>query len=494
MREPRSNIRLARACFLFVSLWSLGCVARNDVPPNIVLIIIDDMGWVDTGVYGSTFYETPNIDRLAAEGARFTQFYTASPVCSPTRASIMTGKYPARLNLTNWIGGEQEGELLQAEYIRELPLEEITFADAFQAIGYVTGYIGKWHLGGEPYYPQFQGFDINVAAHHAGQPGSYFFPYKNERAPRFDVPGLEDGEEGEYLTDRLTNESLRFMEANQDRPFLLVLSHYAVHTPLESKQELAEKYQAKASGLQPLEGPAFLPEGTTGMTKQRQDHAVYAGMIQSTDMSVGLILDRLDELGLADRTIVIFVSDNGGLSTLMNSSTRSPTSNLPLRAGKGWLYEGGIRSPMIMKWPGVTEPGSVVDEPSITNDLFPTLMEMAEVPLSIDFRGDGVSLVPLLRGAGGLDREALYWHFPHYHGSGNTPTGAVRAGDYKLIEWFEDGRVELYNLAQDVGETANLATQMPEKEEELLRLLRDWRERVDARMPTPNRDWRPLER
>jgi arylsulfatase A-like enzyme len=485
MYKPRTWIVVTAA--VLVS----GCAPADEIEPNIVFILVDDLGWVDTGVYGSSFYETPNIDQLAAEGARFAQFYTASPVCSPTRASIMTGKYPARLNITNWIGGEQQGRLLQAEYERELFLEEITFGDAFQAIGYATAYIGKWHLGDEEYHPEFQGFDLNVAGHHAGQPGSYFFPYRNERQPRFDVPDLEDGEAGEYLTDRLTAESLRFIEANRDRPFLLVLSHYAVHTPLESKQVLTDKYEAKAGRLPPLGGPPFLPEGTTGTSKQRQDHAVYAGMIQSTDESVGSILDKLEELGIDDRTIVVFLSDNGGLSTLMNGSTRSPTSNLPLRAGKGWLYEGGIRSPLIVKWPGVTEPGRVIDDPAITNDLFPTLMEMAEVPLSISFEGDALSLAPLLQGATALDRDALYWHFPHYHGSGNTPTGAVRAGDYKLIEWFEDGRVELYNLADDIGETTDLATQMPEKADELLAMLRAWRARVDARMPTPNPDSLP---
>ncbi len=294
---------------------------------------------------------------------------------------------------------------------------------------------------------------------------------------------------GEYLTDRLTNESLRFIEANQDRSFLLVLSHYSVHTPLESKQELTDKYRAKE--LPAVEGPAFLPEGATATTKQRQDQAVYAGMIQSTDESVGLILDKLEELDLTERTIVVFVSDNGGLSTLMNGRTSSPTSNIPLRAGKGWLYEGGIRSPLIVKWPGVVEAGSVVDEPAITNDLFPTLMDLAEVPLTLNFFGDGRSLTPLLRGTERLEREPLYWHFPHYHGSGNVPSGAIRAGDYKLIEWFEDGRTELFNLRDDVGETTDLSAAMPEKAGELLGMLRDWRVAVEARMPTPNPSWNP---
>jgi arylsulfatase A len=493
MQEPDSSSRFLRlaAIVLPALVVPLGCRHAPDLEPNIVFIIVDDLGWMDTGVYGSPFYETPNIDRLAAGGVRFTQFYTASPVCSPTRASIMTGQYPARLRLTNRIGGEQTGRLLPAEYERELPLEEHTIGDAFSAIGYATGYIGKWDLGGEPYYPQFQGFDVNVAAHHAEQPGSYFFPYKDDRQPAFDVPGLETGVEGEYLTDRLTKESLRFIEANRERPFLLILSHYAVHTPFESKAELTAKYEARASRAPAHPGPAFVPEGTTATTKQWQDDAVYAGMIQSTDESVGLILDKLDELDLTDRTIVVFLSDNGGLSTLTRGGTTAPTSNRPLRAGKGWLYEGGIRAPLIMRWPGVTEPGGVIDTPAITNDLFPTLLEMAEVPLTLSFYGDGVSLVPLLRREGTPTRENLYWHFPHYHGSGSTPSGAIRAGDYKLIEWFEDGRLELYNLAEDVGETDDLAARMPEKVEQLSEMLRTWRASVDARMPVPNPNWRP---
>ena len=477
---------------LALAALAAGCLDQPQEPappPNFVIILIDDLGWMDTGVYGSPFYETPHIDRLAAEGMRFTQFYTASPVCSPTRASLMAGKHPARLHLTNWIGGEQKGSLLQAEYIRQLPLEETTFGEAFQEAGYATGYIGKWHLGREGFMPDDQGFDFIKTVNYAGQPGSYFPPYENPNFAITNVPDLEDDTEDDYLTDRLTDVAVEFLEMHRDSTFLLVLSHYAVHTPLQSKDTLTHKYEAKAEALPPTDEPAFLPEGTLGTTKQRQDHAVYAGMIESTDESVGRVLNTLDELGLADNTVVVFVSDNGGLSTLSGDRTWAPTSNRPLRAGKGLLYEGGIRVPLIVKWPGVTAPGSLSDQPTTSMDLYPTLLETAGLPLRPDQHRDGVSLTPLLAGQDDLPRDTLFWHFPHYHGSGNRPTGAIRAGDFKLIEWFEDDRVELYNLHDDLGETKNLAAEMPEKADELRTALHAWRQAVDARMPTPNPEW-----
>jgi arylsulfatase A-like enzyme len=455
-----------------------------------VFFLIDDLGWTDTGVYGSTFYETPNIDRLAREGARFTQFYSASPVCSPTRASIMTGKDPARLNITNWIGGEGSGMLLQAEYLRQLPLEEITIGEAFKEAAYATGYIGKWHLGAEGFLPPDQGFDFAFAVNHAGQPGSYFYPYKNENWPVTNVPDLEDGEGGDYLTDRLTDAALRFIEARRDTTFFLVFSHYAVHTPLQSKEELTARYESKAQSLAATDAPAFLPEGANATTKQRQDHAVYAGMIESIDQSVGRVLALLDSLDLGDRTVVVFVSDNGGLSTLRRRQG-IPTANLPLRAGKGWLYEGGVRVPLIVKWPGVVEGGHVVDEPAITMDLYPTLLEIAGLPPKPGQHRDGLSLVrPLLR-TGAPDRERLFFHFPHYHGSGNRPSGAARVGDYKLLEWFEDGKIELYDLSADIGESRDLTSQMPELAGGLHEILEEWRRSVGAQMPAPNPDWIP---
>lgn len=479
--------RMTPSWLLALAVVAAGCLESDSAnQPNVVLIIIDDLGWTDVGAYGSTFYETPNIDRLAASGALFTQFYAASSVCSPTRASIMTGKYPARLHLTNWIGGEQRGKMLPAEYIRQLPLEEMTVGEAFKKTGYVTGFIGKWHLGEEPYYPEFQGFDVNVAGHAAGQPGSYFFPYENERLPWSNVPDLEDGKDGEYLTDRLTDEALDFIAANRDQPFFLVLSHYAVHTPLQAKPEASSRFESKAAALPQPSLPELVAEGPSATTKTRQDHAVYAAMVESSDESVGRILDQLEELGIASNTAVVFVSDNGGLSTLSGERTYMPTANLPLRAGKGWLYEGGIRVPLIIRWPGVVDTAVTIAEPTISTDLYPTLLAIAGLTPEPQQHQDGLSLAPLLTQSGSIDRAAIYWHFPHYHGSGNVPSAAVRAGDFKLIEWLEEGEFELYNLLDDPGETKDLAEELPGKAIELRSLLHGWRESMDARMPRQN--------
>jgi arylsulfatase A-like enzyme len=447
--------------------------------PNFVFFLIDDMGWRDLGCYGSTFYETPNIDRLTAQGMRFTNAYAACPVCSPTRASIMTGKYPARLGITDWIGAAQK----PTAYREYLPLEEVTIAEALKEAGYATGFVGKWHLATRDadrakYYPDRQGFDINIGGDYSGSPPTYFYPYrKGNRALETMPPG---GKDGEYLTDRLTDESLKFIEAHRDRPFLLYLSHYAVHTPLEAKSALAHKYEAKAKSVPPPNGPHAQPIYGPYQTRLVQDHPVYAGMVRSVDESVGRVLGKLDELGLERDTIVIFMSDNGGLSTV---AREGPTCNLPLRAGKGWLYEGGIREPMIIKWPGVTEPGSVCHEPVVSMDFYPTMLEMAGLPLKPRQHVDGVSLAGLLKGTGTLNPRALYWHYPHYHGSGNRPSGAVRAGDYKLIEWYEDGRVELYNLRDDIGERNDLAATLPDKAQELGRMLQTWRKEMGAKMP-----------
>jgi arylsulfatase A-like enzyme len=469
-----------------------GCTgASQSPPPNFVFFLIDDLGWVDTGVYGSSFYETPNIDRLASEGMRFTDAYAASPVCSPTRASILTGKHPARLNITDWIGGSQRGLLLPAEYEHQLAFEEITLAEVLGDAGYATGFFGKWHLGDTPFLPESQGFDLNVGGTAAGQPASYFYPYKaqEDRSDFWDVPHLEDGEEGEYLTDRLTDEAISFLEAQGDTPFLLYLSHYAVHTPIQSKEELTEKYSDKAQSMPEQEGPEFITEHERAFVKQFQDHSAYAGMIQSVDESVGRVLQSIDALGLMDNTIVIFMSDNGGLSTIANSRN-APTAVLPLRAGKGWLYEGGIREPLIVRWPRVVAPGSLCSEPVTSTDFLPTMLEMAGLDFRPDLHPDGSSLVPLLRQDGSLSRDAIFWHFPHYHGSGNRPSGAVRAGDYKLVEWFEDGQVELYNLREDIGESNDLSDGMPEKAAELTEMLHTWRQSVDAHMPRADTEQR----
>ena len=455
--------------------------ARKGRKLNFVFFLIDDMGWKDLGCYGSTFYETPNIDRLAREGMRFTDAYAACPVCSPTRASIVAGKYPARLGITQWIGGPNE----PTPYRHYLPLEEVTIAEALKEAGYATGFVGKWHLAppGQDniadFYPDHQGFDVNIGGDSSGAPPTYFWPYEKKRRLDTLPPG---GQEGEYLTDRLTGESLKFLEANRDKPFLLYLSHYAVHTPIEAKPVLIEKYQTKAGDLPKTEEPKFVTMYGRYKTRQAQDNPVYAGMVQSVDESVGRVLKKLDELGVADSTAIIFMSDNGGLSTVPREG---PTCNLPLRAGKGWLYEGGIREPMLIKWPGVVRPGSVCSEPVTSTDFYPTMLQMAGLPLKPKQHVDGVSLVPLLKGDGKLKRQAIYWHYPHYHGSGNKPSAAVRAGDYKLIEWYEDNSVELYNLKDDIGELHDLAGRMPEKAVELRGLLHRWLKQVKAAVPTP---------
>jgi arylsulfatase A-like enzyme len=447
---------------------------------NFVFILIDDMGWTDVGCYGSTFYETPNIDKLAAEGMRFTNAYAACPVCSPTRASILTGRYPARINLTDWIGPDKwhvRGKLKTPEYIHQMPLRELTTTEVLKKAGYTTCSVGKWHLGEEEkYYPENQGFDVNKGGWRAGHPwDGYFSPYGN--------PKLQDGPEGEYLTDRLTDEALKFIDQNADKSFFLYLSYYAVHTPIQAKKHLIDKYTSKAEKLPPADRPHYLAVGDNIMTRQIQDHPVYAAMLQTTDESIGRVMNKLKDLGLAGNTAVIFMSDNGGLST--RKSQNIPTSNLPLRAGKGWLYEGGIRVPMIIKWPGRVKAASVCKEPVTSTDFYPTMLQMAHLPLKPNQHIDGLSLVPLLTGTGKLDRNAIYWHYPHYHGSGSRPGGAIRAGNYKLIEFYEDNRVELYNLKNDISEKHNLAEKMPQKTAELREMLHSWRKSVNARMPKP---------
>ena len=437
---------------------------------NVVFFLIDDMGWTDAGCYGSTLYETPNIDRLAAQGMRFTDAYAACPVCSPTRASIMAGKYPARLKITNYGS-------------KPLPLEEVTVAEAFKEAGYTAFFAGKWHIGGKPeFWPEHQGFDINKGGNGTGSPsGGYFSPYKN--------PRLESGPAGEYLTDRLTDESLKFLDAHRDKPFFLYLSHYAVHTPLQAKKPVIAKYEAKLK-KRPPKGPLLRDEGPRAETGLVQRNTTFAAMVESVDDSVGRVMRKLGELGIADHTAIVFMSDNGGLSTLVKGrglSKNPPTCNLPLRAGKGWLYEGGIREPMIVKWPAVTKPGATCSVPVTSTDFYPTLLEMAGLPLRPKQHVDGISFASLLKGARSLPRKAIYWHYPHHHGSGSVPSGAVRAGDWKLIEFYEEKRIELYNLKDDIGETKDLAEAMHAKRRELTALLDGWRKRVGATIPAPRR-------
>ncbi len=454
---------------LFLALMLSGSSAAAADRPNVVLILIDDLGRNDLGCYGSTYYRTPHIDRLAADGLRCTDAYAACPVCSPTRASILTGKYPARLHLTDWLPGRSDRpdqRLLRPAIRQQLPLEEVTLAEALKAAGYATAHVGKWHLGGEGFGPQQQGFDRNVAGDQTGSPASYFAPFRN-RQGRF-MPGLEQATDGEYLTDRLTAEAERFIDANRDRPFFLYLAHYAVHIPLRAKAEMVAKYP-------------------TGGRPGTQNNPIYAAMVESVDESIGRVVKKLDDLGLTQRTLVIFTSDNGGLSVLEGPNTPS-TTNAPLREGKGFLYEGGIREPLLIKWPGVIRPGTTSDVPVSSIDLFPTVLEVCGVTSAA--RPDGVSLVPVLKG-GRLDRDALYWHYPHYSNQGGRPGAAVRAGDLKLIEFYEQGRRELYDVRRDPGETRNLAADRPESVRVLAAKLDLWRLAVEAQMMRPNPDYVP---
>ena len=462
--------------------------------PNIVFFLIDDLGWADVGCNGSTFYETPNVDRLAAEGMRFTDAYAANPVCTPTRASIMTGKYPSRINMTNF-GGHQgptsaKYKLLGPKAIGSMPLQEITIAEALKEAGYRTAHIGKWHLQkhgqkDKANFPEAQGFDVNIAGHNAGQPGSYFYPYKSKRHAWSNVPDLEGGKEDEYLTDRLTSEAISFIKDNKDEPFFLNMWYYTVHTPIMGRPDKVEKYRQKAKRLG-LDNPDEAIKEYDSWHHARQDNAAYAAMVESMDENVGRILDALKANGLEESTAVIFMSDNGGLST--GSGKKMPTSNLPLRAGKAWVYEGGIREPMIIKWPGVTKPGLTCAEPVVSTDFYPTMLEMAGLPLRQEQHVDGMSLKPLLTGeAESVGRDAIYFHYPHYHHINSMgPAGAVRMGDWKLVERYENMKIELFNLREDIGERHDLSQSKPELAAKLRQMLHDWREKSGARMPTPN--------
>ncbi len=468
------------------SITGFGDNQRKRRKPNFVFILIDDLGWRDLGCYGSTFYETPNIDKLAAEGMRFTDAYAACPLCSPTRASIMTGKYPARLKQTTTpsrLRTEIRTKLITPRCEQQLKLEEVTIAEALKEAGYATCSVGKWHLGRTHFYPEKQGFDINIAGTHDGSPASYFHPYTRGKNWKMNLPG---GKPGEYLTDRLTEEGIKFIEANKDKPFFLYLSHHTVHMPIQAKEKIIEKYKAKAKNFPLPDRPRFIQDGDFTV-RQIQDDPAFAAMIESTDDSVGRVVTALQDLGIAENTVIIFASDNGGES----KGDGRPTSNFLLRVGKGTLYEGGIRVPMIVKWPGVTRAGSQCDEPVISDDFYPTMLEMADLPAKPTQHTDGENMVPLLKQTGRLKRPGLYWHFPHYDDPGVKPAAAVRAGDYKLIEFFEDNRIELYNLKDDIGEQNDLSAKMPKKAAQLKDMLHKWQKQVGAQMPKPNPAFSP---
>jgi arylsulfatase A len=465
-----------RALLRIVFLLALLGFARVEAatrPPNFVLILADDLGWADVGCYGSKFHQTPNIDRLARLGMRFTDAYAAAAICSPTRASILTGKYPARLHLTDWLPGRTNmasQKLLRPIFNQQLPLEEVTIPEFLKPLGYVSASFGKWHLGGEAFAPEKQGFDFSIGGPQAGTPPTFFYPYRTARTPNYRLEGLEEGQPGEYLTDRLTTEAEKFIDANKEKPFFLYFPHFAVHIPLSGKTNLIEKYRHR-------------PPTT-------QSNAIYAAMLESLDQSVGRIIDKLDQLGLSDHTILIFTSDNGGLSVREGPNTPA-TSNLPLRAGKGYLYEGGIRVPWIVRWPGVVEAGSICHAPVCTIDFPPTFLEIAGIKTATNQVMDGVSIVGLLKQSGSFTRTNLFWHYPHYSNQGGKPSGAIRSGDLKLIEFYEDGSQELYNLKDDPGEKRNLTNEFPKVAFALQARLDAWRRATGAQMPLPNPDYNP---
>jgi arylsulfatase A len=452
-------------------------------PLNFILINVDDLGWTDLGCFGSRFYETPNIDRLASQGMRFTDAYAACAVCSPTRAALMTGRYPARVGVTDWIHhldreaftavgtgknptdyvGGPDRKLLCPPNPYWMELEERTIAEALKPAGYTCCHIGKWHLGHTWWYPDRQGFDINIGGAEIGQPPSYFDPYY-QNPQRSSIPTLPPRRQGEYLTDREADEAVRFIRNHWNKPFFLNMCHYAVHTPLQAEEEMVFKYRRKTPTL--------------------QRNAVYAAMIESVDRAVGRIMETLERLGLEDRTVIFFTSDNGGL--LGHS-----TDNSPLRSGKGYPYEGGIRVPLILRWPGRIKEGSETAEPVSSIDLFPTILDAARIRPAGDRAMDGVSLMPLLDGKGHLKERPLFWHFPHYRGRDVVPYSIVLHKGWKLIKRYEGPSYELFHIAEDIGETRELSAERPEKAKELNGLLEAWLKETGAKLPRPNPDYKP---
>lgn len=484
------HYRLAVALLMVVgSQFALPATSFGaEQSPNVVVFLVDDLGYMDIGANNpNAFYETPNIDRLAASGMRFTDGYAANPVCSPTRYSLMTGKYPTRVQATNFFSGRRSGKFEPAPLNNKMPLDEVTIADALKSKGYSTFFAGKWHLGpSEEFFPQHRGFDVNIGGHTAGGPYSgkkYFGPFKN---PQMQV----ESPEGDHLPDRLARETASFIDANKDKSFFAYLAFYSVHTPLIGRPDLVDKYKEKAASIV---GEEFADEEQVfDNNKERrvrilQKHAVYAAMVEAMDEAVGKVLKQLEDSGVSDNTIVVFTSDNGGLST----SEGSPTSNLPLRGGKGWVYEGGIREPWIVRYPGVTKPATVSSQPICSIDLFPTVA--AATGMEIEHLVDGVDITAALKEES-LPSRALYWHYPHYSNQGGLPGGAIRVGDYKLFERYEDGRVHLYNLRDDIGEANDLAQEMPERVASMRHQLHGWYQSVDAKFLQPKNGvepWRP---
>jgi len=461
---------------------------KKITPPNILVILADDLGWADLSVYGSSFYETPNLDQLAKNGIKFTNAYATSPVCSPTRASLMTGKYPTKTGVTDWIPGRSEdGKQRAYEKIKtpstsfQLALEEKTIAELAVENGYQTFFAGKWHLGEEEkYWPQYQGFQTNIAGWSKGAPsgrlndstGGFFTPYKN--------PFISDGPVGEYLTDRLTNECIQFLEKKKAEPFFLFYSMYAVHNPLQAPKDLIQKYHAKQKKLGLTDKDRFAKDEEwmqpeAGWKRRLvQDNPVYAAMIENMDWNVGRLLNKLKELHLDENTLIVFTSDNGGLST----SEGSNTVNDPFRAGKGWLYEGGIRVPLILYWKGKINTGHSVDLPVTSADLYPTLASVINTEYKKERLIDGENILPMLSQAN--KKRTLFWHYPHYSNQGGKPSAAIRSGDYKLIYYYEDQTIELFDLANDAAEKNNIASNNNGLSVQLKKQLMDWLKNIGA--------------
>ncbi len=474
-------MRIVKATLVMLLLAASHATAADR--PNVVLILVDDMGLHDLSVEGSTFYRSPHIDKLARGGMRFTQGYATCRVCSPSRASIQLGKFTARHGVTNWIGAKsgmewkRDDRLLPAEYLHNLPHNDVTLAEALREAGYRTFFAGKWHLGSEGSHPEDHGYEINIGGHHRGSPpGGFFSPYKN--------PKMTDGPAGESLPLRLADETARFIKSHGDKPFFAMLSFYSVHAPVQTTRQLWSKYQQAAPKLAG-DAERFKIDRTLPV-RQVQDHPVYAGMVEVTDTAVGRVTAALEEAGLTDSTIVIFTSDNGGVS----SGDAYATSNLPLRGGKGRQWEGGIREPFYIRYPAVTRAGSTCNVPVTGADFYPTILELCGLPARQNQHVDGVSLVPLLKGET-IEPRPLYWHYPHYDNQGGEPSSILRDGDWKLIHYYDDGRNELYNLAVDGGEESDLARSYPARTDRMASQLMSWLDSVGAKYPEPDPRYDP---